>query len=60
MGAEHRLRKFWLWRAIDGDGDVLDILVQARRNAKAAKRFFARLVRQFGSPRVVVTDKLGG
>ncbi len=52
-------RKFWLWRAIDADGDVLDILVQARRNAKAAKRFFAKLVKQFGSPRVVVTDKLG-
>ncbi|BCH56750.1 IS6 family transposase (plasmid) [Agrobacterium vitis] len=51
--------KFWLWRAIDADGDVLDILVQQRRNTKAARRFFSRLVRQFGSPRVVVTDKLG-
>ena len=51
--------KFWLWRAIDAEGDVLDILVQARRNTKAAKRFFSRLVRQFGQPRVVVTDKLG-
>ena len=40
------------------DGDVLDILVQARRNTKAAKRFFSRLVKQFGEPRVVVTDKL--
>ena len=52
-------QKFWLWRAIDADGDVLDILVQRRRNTKAAKRFFSRLVRQFGEPRVVVTDKLG-
>ena len=52
-------RKFWLWRAIDADGDVLDILVQRRRNTKAAKRFFSGLVRQFGEPRVVVTDKLG-
>ena len=51
-------KKFWLWRAIDADGDVLDILVQARRNTKAAKRFFSRLVTQFGKPRVVVTDKL--
>ncbi|WP_150526931.1 IS6 family transposase [Roseibium sediminis] len=50
--------KYWLWRAIDGDGDVLDILVQSRRNAKAAKRFFSALVTQFGEPRVVVTDKL--
>lgn len=31
--------KMWLWRAVDGNGDVLDILVQPRRNAKAAKRF---------------------
>ncbi|WP_312620214.1 IS6 family transposase, partial [Agrobacterium pusense] len=52
-------KKFWLWRAIDADGDVLDILVQQRRNTKAARRFFSRLVRQFGEPRVVVTDKLG-
>lgn len=51
-------KKFWLWRAIDADGDVLDILVQTRRNTKAAKRFFSRLVKQFGEPRVVVTDKL--
>ncbi|MDH0912837.1 IS6 family transposase [Rhizobium pusense] len=51
-------KKFWLWRAIDADGDVLDILVQTRRNTKAAKRFFSRVVRQFGLPRVVVTDKL--
>lgn len=50
--------KFWLWRAVDGNGDVLDILVQKQRNAKAAKRFFARLVDQFGQPRVVITDKL--
>jgi putative transposase len=52
-------RKFWLWRAIDANGDVLDILVQACRNSRAARRFFSRLVRQFGQPRVVVTDKLG-
>ena len=34
-----RGKKHWLWRAIDANGDVLDILVQRRRNAKAAKRF---------------------
>ena len=50
--------KHWLWRAIDADGDVLDILVQPRRNAKAARRFFGRLVKRFGAPRVVITDKL--
>lgn len=53
-----RGKKHWLWRAIDADGDVLDILVQTHRNAKAAKRFFQRLVSQFGEPRVVITDKL--
>ena len=53
-----RGKKHWLWRAIDANGDVLDILVQARRNAKAARRFFKRLVVQFGEPRVVITDKL--
>jgi putative transposase len=37
---------------------VLDILVQTRRNAKAAKRFLARLIAQFGQPRVIITDKL--
>jgi putative transposase len=48
----------WLWRAVDANGDVLDILVQPRRNAKAAKRFLKRLIAQFGDPGVVVTDKL--
>lgn len=50
--------KHWLWRAVDTNGDTLDILVQPRRNAKAAKRFLARLIAQFGVPRVVITDKL--
>ena len=50
--------KHWLWRAVDANGDVLDILVQGRRNAKAAKRFMARLITQFGQPRVAITDKL--
>jgi putative transposase len=50
--------KHWLWRAGDANGDVLDILLQARRNAKAARRFLARLITQFGKPRVVITDRL--
>jgi putative transposase len=53
-----RGKKHWLWRAIDANGDVLDILVQTRRNAKAAKRFLKKLVAEFGEPRVVITDKL--
>jgi putative transposase len=50
-----RGQKHWLWRAIDANGDVLDILVQTRRDARTAKRFFQRLITQFGEPRVVVT-----
>jgi putative transposase len=54
-----RGEQHYLWRAVDQDGTVLDILVQSRRNAKAAKRFFRKLLR--GSqyvPRVIITDKL--
>jgi putative transposase len=36
----------WLWRAVDGDGEVLDILVQPRRDAKAAERFLRKLIRR--------------
>ena len=50
--------KHWLWRAVDANGDVLDILVQTRRNAKAAKRFMTKLIAQYGQPRVIITDKL--
>ncbi len=50
--------KFWFWRAVDANGDALDILVQKQRNAKAAKRFLKRLIGRFVTPRVVVTDKL--
>jgi putative transposase len=52
-------RRYWLWRAVDQDGVVLDILVQARRNQQAAERFLRRVVDGWGTrPRVVVTDKL--
>ena len=50
--------KFWLWRAIDASGDVLDIIVLKHRSAKAAKRFLKRLIARFGQARVIVTDKL--
>jgi len=49
--------KMWLWRAVDGNGDVLDILVQPRRNAKTARRFLRQLIARFGQPRVIITDK---
>ena len=49
----------YLWRAVDQDGNVLDILVQPRRDAKAAKRFFRKLLtKQCRVARVLVTDKL--
>ncbi|MGW9121574.1 IS6 family transposase [Streptomyces sp. NPDC055663] len=48
-----------LWRAVDADGTVLDILVQNRRDTAAARRFFRKLLKKTCSvPRVVVTDKL--
>jgi len=48
-----------LWRAVDQDGEVVDVYLQARRNGAAAKRFFKRLLRNPGSePRKIVTDKL--
>jgi putative transposase len=49
----------YLWRAVDQDGDTIDILVQRRRNQRAAERFFRRLFKgQGGEPRWLVTDKL--
>jgi putative transposase len=49
----------YLWRAVDQDGILLDILVQNRRDTAAAKRFFRRLLKNTGAvPRVIVTDKL--
>src|SRR6266404_1341063 len=52
-------KKHWLWRAVDQDGFVLDILVQSRRDKKAAKRLFRKLLKKQGrAPRVLITDKL--
>ena len=52
-------RRAWLWRAVDQEGMVLDILVQERRNRTAAERFLRRVVDGCGRrPRVIVTDKL--
>ena len=49
----------YLWRAVDQHGNVLDVLVQPRRNAKAAKRFFRKLLKGLQYvPRVIVTDGL--
>jgi putative transposase len=51
--------KHWLWRAVDQDGTVLDILVQSRRDKQAAKRLLRKLLKkQMRPPRVMITDKL--
>jgi putative transposase len=51
--------RHWLWRAVDQDGFVLEVLVQIRRNAKAARRLMRKLLKGHGrAPRVMVTDKL--
>nr|WP_295777736.1 IS6 family transposase [Rhodoferax sp.] len=52
-------RHWWLWRAVDQHGAVLDVLVQSRRNRQAAERLMRKLLRKHGkTPRVMVTDKL--
>ncbi len=52
-------KQHYLWRAVDQDGDVVDVFLQARRDGSAAKRFFKRLLKHYGGePRKVVTDKL--
>ena len=53
-------RRYWLWRAVDQDGTVLDILVQSRRDQHAAERFLHRVldVEEGVEPRVIITDKL--
>jgi putative transposase len=51
-------RLHYFWRAVDQDGDVLDILVQSRRDKKAAKKFFRKLLKGLRYvPRVIITDK---
>src|SRR3954470_11792727 len=52
-------KKHWLWRAVDQDGTVLDVLVQSRRDKRAAKRLLRKLLKRQGRPpHVMVTDLL--
>jgi putative transposase len=52
-------RRMYLWRAVDSEGEILDLLVQPRRDKAAALRLMRKLVRKQGyAPRVLVTDKL--
>ena len=51
--------RHYLWRAVDQDGEVVDVFLQKRRDGKAAKRFFKRLLNKHkDEPRKIVTDKL--
>lgn len=52
-------QQYYLWRAVDAEGNVLDVLLQRHRDTKTAKRFFRKLLKRQGfTPRVIVTDKL--
>ena len=52
-------KKYWLWRAVDANGYVLDALLQSRRNKRAALRLMRKLLKSQGAtPRVMVSDKL--
>ena len=52
-------RQFWLWRAVDDEGEVLDLLVQRRRDKAAAVKLMRKLLKKQGfAPDVLVTDKL--
>jgi len=52
-------RRMYLWRAVDDEGEVLDILVQSRRNKAAAVKLLRKLMKKLGfAPRRLVTDKL--
>ena len=52
-------RRFWLWRAVDDEGEVLDLLVQRRRDKAAAAKLLRKLLKKQGfAPEVLVTDKL--
>ena len=51
--------QFWLWRAVDDEGEVLDLLVQRRRDKAAAVKLMRKLLKKQGfAPDVLVTDKL--
>jgi putative transposase len=49
----------YLWRAVDHEGDVLDVVVTTKRDKAAARKFLKRIMKRFGRPRNIVTDKLG-
>ena len=59
MVVKIRGKRMWLWRAVDDEGEVLDMLVQKRRNKRAALRLLRKLLKNQGIyPEKIVTDKL--
>ena len=59
LAAERVGHEFWLWRAVDDEGEVLDLLVQRRRDKTAAVKLMRKLLKkQSFAPDVLVTDKL--
>ena len=50
--------RFYLWRAVDHEGEVLECFVSKRRNKAAAKKFLIKILRKHGSPKIIATDKL--
>ena len=54
-----RGQRYYLWRAVDRDGDVIDILMQRRKDKRAATRFFRKMLKDQGeTPRRMTTDRL--
>src|SRR5260370_5440711 len=52
-------KRHWLWRAVDSEGEILDLLVQSRRDTAAAVRLMRKLIKKQGfAPEEIVTDKL--
>ena len=50
--------RFYLWRAVNHEGEVLECFVTKRRNKAAAKKFLIKTMRKYGSPKIITTDKL--
>jgi putative transposase len=52
-------KQMYLWRAVDAEGEILDVLIQSKRNKRAAQKLMRRLLKKQGyAPHVLVTDKL--
>src|SRR5260370_16056478 len=53
-------KRMYLWRAVDAEGEILEVLVQAKRDTRAARRLMRKLLKKHGlAPTEIVTDRLG-